>query len=224
LKQYETNKLFWGKYLYKLCIRNSIGSIFRDKNLSHAREILDKLQSQYEFGESLHIQYWRRTQHVSEKAFLDANKLYKFISRTNDYTLRIEGTNICVYSNNREWLHSLKSAISKDSIIGIWEPNTDYLKLLDSNTIIVDKDNGYKFKVTLSANNSMSLEGFANFTKANPKQIRVGPVLMEELEKNGYVNNLYFYARDEKTIQLCRLMLDNIRRIDKLVVKSDIDK
>jgi len=30
---------------------------------------------------------------------------------------------------------------------------------------------------------------------------------------------MYFYARDDRTLQLCNIMLSNIRRIDKLVVK-----
>ena len=66
--------------------------------------------------------------------------------------------------------------------------------------------------------------GFANWAKNNTKQVKIGPVLMKSLETNGYVSDLYFYARDEKTLQLCSLMLSNIRRVDKLVVKSNLDK
>ena len=47
---------------------------------------------------------------------------------------------------------------------------------------------------------------------------------MENLQGHGYVSDLYFYARDEKTVQLCGLMLSNIRRVDKLVLKSSLDK
>jgi hypothetical protein len=42
--------------------------------------------------------------------------------------------------------------------------------------------------------------------------------------ENGYVDGMYFYARDDKTIQLCNLMLNNIRRIDRIVSKRNIDK
>jgi hypothetical protein len=44
------------------------------------------------------------------------------------------------------------------------------------------------------------------------------------METEGWVNGMYFYARDERIIQLCHLMLDNIRRIDKVIYKQDIDK
>jgi hypothetical protein len=223
LKKYETTKLFYGKYLYKLCIFNSVGYIFRGKNLSYPREILDTLQQKYENGEPLEFTSYLRTIKVSEESFLDARKLYKFISRTKNYTLRIEGSTLCVYANDREWLHSLKSTINKNNLREIWEPNPALAKHLEPNTIIVDKDNGYEYKVTLGPGLSDTF-GFANWAKVNTKQVKVGPTLLENLEKNYYVSDMYFYARDEKTLHLCNLMLSNIRRIDKLVVKQSLDK
>ena len=223
MKKFETTKLFWGKYLYKLCINNGIGTIFRDKNLSYAREVLDKLQHQYESGQPLILNSFSRETPVKELSFLDARKLYKFISRTDDWTLRIENTTTCIYTNDREWLHTLKSAINKNNLLELWEPNPDHLPHLTANTIIVDKSNGYDYKITLGPKQS-DTQGFANWARSNSKQVRVGPVLMSNLENHGYVSDLYFYARDEKTVQLCNLMLSNIRRVDKLVVKSNLDK
>ena len=223
LKKCETTKLFWGKYLYKLCISNGIGSIFRDKNLSYAREILDKLQQQYEEGDPLIVTRHFRETPVKELSFLDARKIYKFLSKNDDYTLRIEGTTICIYSNNREWIHTLKSAVNKVNLLEIWEPNPDHLSHLEPNTIIVENSNGYNYKVTLG-NKVGDTSGFANWAKHNPKQVKVGPQLQHNLENNSYVSDMYFYAKDSKILNLCELMLSNIRRIDKLVVKSDLDK
>lgn len=223
LQKLTTTKLFWSKYLYKLCINNGIGHIFRDKNLSYAREILDTLQQQYEAGKPLTLSSFSREYPVSELSFLDARKLYKFISRNDDWTLRIEGSKTCIYSNDREWLHTLKSAINKKNLLEIWEPDPDDLKDLVPNTIIVEKSNGYNYKVTLG-NQQSDTQGFANWAINNPKQVRVGPTLLENLERSGCVSDLYFYARDQKTLQLCSLMLSNIRRVDKLVVKSNLDK
>lgn len=223
MKNLETTKLFWGKYLYKLSINNGIGHIFRDRNLSYVREVLDKLQQQYDSGNTLVIENYFRQIPVKELSFLDARKLYKFLSKTDDYTLRIEGSTVAIYSNNREWLHTLKSAINKDNLLELWEPNPGHLSQLDANTIIVDKSNGYDYKVTFGPKIA-DTAGFANWAKNNQKQVRVGPTLMDNLERSGYVSDLYFYARDEKTLRLCELMLSNIRRIDKLVVKSDLDK
>lgn len=223
MKKQTTNKLFWDKYLYKLCINNGIGHIFRDKNLSYAREVLDKLQQQYESGDSLVIESYYRATPVKELSFLDARKLYKFLSKTDDYTLRIKSSTVCIYSNNKEWLHTLKSAINKENLLELWEPDPKHLSTLDANTIIVDASNGYNYKVTFGPKIA-DTAGFANWAKSNEKQVRVGPTLMGNLERSGYVSDLYFYARDEKTLRLCELMLANIRRIDKLVVKSNLDK
>jgi len=206
-----------------LCIHNSIGSIFRDKNLSYAREVLDTLQQQYEEGEPLIVTKFFREIPVTELSFLDARKLYKFLSKTDDYTLRIEGHTVCIYSNNREWLHTLKSAMNKNNLLEFWEPDPNHLSHLEPNTIIVDKNNGFNYKVTLG-NKIGDTSGFANWAKNNPKQVRVGSQLQHNLENNSYVADMYFYARDDKTLNLCELMLSNIRRIDKLVVKSDLDK
>lgn len=223
LKKLETTKLFWDKYLYKLCINNGIGHIFRDKNLSYARGVLDKLQQQYESGNALILESHYRQIPVKELSFLDARKLYKFLSKTDDYMLRIESSTVCIYSNNKEWLHTLKSAVNKENLLELWEPNPNHLSHLNENTIIVDKNNGYGYKVTFGPKIA-DTAGFANWAKSNEKQVRVGPTLMDNLERSGYVSDLYFYARDEKTLRLCELMLANIRRIDKLVVKSNLDK
>jgi hypothetical protein len=223
LQKFETTKLFYGKYLYKLQLTNSIGRIFRDKNLSYAREVLDSLQLQYEQGEPLRLTFWLREQVVTEQSFLDARKLFKFLSKIDDYTLRIQSNTINVYSNNREWLHTLKSAINKNFVNEMWEPNPKSISHLNANTIIVDKDNGYQYKVTLGPGLSDTV-GFAAWSLNNQEKVKVGPVLLDALRDNQWVSDMYFYARDEKILQLCTLMLSNIRRVDKLVVKANIDK
>lgn len=202
---------------------NSIGRIFRDKNLSYAREVLDSLQLQYEQGEPLRLSFWLREQPVTEQSFLDARKLYKFLCKIDDYTLRIQANRISVYSNNREWLYTLKSAINKNYINEIWEPNPKSIKHLNENSIIVDKDNGFEYKVTLGPG-LYDTFGFASWANNNQEKVKIGPVLLNALRENQWVSDMYFYARDEKILHLCTLMLSNIRRVDKLVIKANIDK
>jgi len=223
LQNHQTTKLFWGEYLYKFTFNNSIGYIFRDKNFSRAREVLDQLQTDYERGNPLIIKKWSREVPLSELSFLDAKTLYKFLSRASNYQLRIEGNSTNIYSNNKEWLHTIKCAINKSNWVGFWEPSEYSINILTPNTIMVDKANGYEFKVTLGPKQS-DTHGFANWARGNPNQVRVCPVLMNNLESQGFVSYLYFYARDEKTVQLCSLMLSNIRRVDKLVVQPINDK
>ena len=163
-----------------------------------------------------------RKDFVTEENFLDAKKLLHFFSKQDDYRIRVEYGNLSIYSSNRDWLIQISRSVKADSLREFWEPSADILKHLDKNTIILNEKIGYDFKVTLGARKGSS--GFAKFAKTNPHLVRVGPILMREMDQDGYVNGMYFYARDEKTIQLCQLMLGNIRRIDKILYKQDIDK
>lgn len=220
MKKYETTKLFYNKYAYRLQICNSLAVCFREKNLSFARQVLDKLQHQFENKEPLEFRLGLRGRPVSESYFKDAKRLLTVFSNMEDYKLRVEQNYINVYANDEDWINRVKNSIQTDhSIISLYKPGN---YKLDANTIIVDKDNGFQYKITLG-NKSGSPE-FALWADNNPKLVKVGPVLREECLNSGWVSGCYFYARDDKTLQLVALIINNIRRIDKLVVKSNIDK
>lgn len=217
MKKYETTKLFWGAYLYRLSISNQLSSSFRDKNLPFARQVLDTMQHEYEQGEPLLLQSGIRKKPVSKECFFDAKKLFNHFNKFDDYKLRIEYPNISIYTNNFEWLNAIMQDVKQSSIISLHTPDPNYINTLTEHNIIVGHDNGYQYKVTLgTAKGDVT---FGQWAINNPKLIKVGPVLLQELLNSGYVNGMYFYARDERTLQLCNLMLSNIRRIDKLVVK-----
>ena len=44
--------------MYRLVVQHNLGVIFRDKNLSYARSILDSLQQQAETGDDIN---WKRS-------------------------------------------------------------------------------------------------------------------------------------------------------------------
>mgnify|MGYP003628070100 FL=1 len=185
-----------------------------------ARQALDTLRRLDENDEPLLLGKGLRLYQVSDRDYNDAKKLYALFSNFEDYKLRVEQMTLNVYGNNRLWILNVAASISKANIIEFWEPNTNYLSLLQKDTILISEDNGYQYKVTFGNNKGES--NFARWAIANPKQVKIGPVCMRELQANGYVSGMYFYARDEKTLQLCSLMTTNIRRIDKLIVKADI--
>ena len=187
-----------------------------------ARQVLDILQRLYENGEPLEIGKGLRLYQVRTKDYHDAKKLYAIFSNFEDYSIRVQSFSLSIYSKDRPWILNIANSIHSDNVISFWEPNNNYLSLLEKNTILVSEDTGYQFKVTFG--NKKGESSFAKWAVSNPKQIRLGPVCKETLENEGYVSGMYFYARDDKTLQLCSLMTNNIRRIDKLIVKSDIDK
>lgn len=208
--------------MYRLQIRNELATYFREKNFTITRATIDRLQRLYDQNLSLDVERGLRVYKVREDTFFDAKKLYNIFLKHDNFKLRVEALCINVYSNDKSWLKSIANTVKGDNVIAFYEPDKDYINLLQKDTIIVDKDNGFEYKVTLGNNKNSSR--FAEWAKLNPKQIKIGPVAYEDMLKNSYVNGLYFYAKNEKTLQLCSLMLDNIRRVDKLIVKPNIDK
>lgn len=222
LRKLETTKLFWGKYLYKLVINNRLAVIFRNKHFSITKMYLNNLEEEYREGRPLVLTKTLRQEVINEDHYFDAKKLYKHLTKAEDYMLRVERASLCIYSNDRAWLMTVKSDICVHNLEEFWEPNTSTINILDSNTIIVDHDIPYNFRVTLGRKKGS--ESFAKWADSNPKQIKLGPVLKETMLNSGFVEGMYFYARDERTLQLCNLMLDNIRRVDRVVSKRNIDK
>ena len=222
MRTLKSHKLFYNQYLYRLQIRNDLAGYFREKNFTVTRYALDRLQRLYDESQMLEVVRGLRVYRVSEDAFFDAKKLYNLFLKYDDFKLRVESLYINVYSNNKSWLQSVAKNIHRENVISFYEPDADYIGLLEKDTIVVEKDNGYQYKVTLGNNKNSSK--FAEWAKLNPKQIKLGPISYKDMANNSYVNGLYFYAKNDKTLQLCALMLDNIRRVDKLIVKPNIDK
>ena len=222
MKKFETHKLFWDEYLYKLVVHNRLATIFRNKNLSHAGQVLGTIREQYENGEPLLLFKSRRQDYVKESQYLDAEKLFHFFSSADNYKLRVESSTINLYSNDYKLLELVSLSLTPGNVTEFWEPQAASIEHLLEKTIILEEKINYQFRITLG--NKRGNTGFAQFAKTNPHLIRIGPVLLKGMETAGWVSGMYFYARDERVIQLCHLMLDNIRRIDKVIYKQDIDK
>ena len=222
MKKCETHKLFWNKYFYKLVINNRLAGAFRNKNLRMAKSFLDSLDIEYKAGRPLMLTKTLRQDVITESHYRDAKKIHKYLNSVDDYMLRVESSNLCIYSNDRKWLTNLKADISAYNLEEFWEPSPEALNILNANTIIVEQEIPFQFRVTLGRKRGN--ENFALWAEKNPKQIKLGPVLKEVMIENGYVDGMYFYARDDRTLQLCNLMLDNIRRVDRIVSKRNIDK
>lgn len=223
MKIHETCSLFYREYLYKLTIKNSLANYFREKNLANARNALDSLQSLYDSNNPLYITRGLRKYSVTEEEYIDSVKLYGIFSKTKeDYKLRVQSSFMCIYSNNLNWLKYTAKQLVPSTVISLHKPDDNTLKLLDRDTIIINEDIGFTYKVTFGSR--MGQPEFGRWAQANPKQVKIGKICLESVLEGGYVDGLYFYVRDEKTLQLCNLMTSNIKRIDKLVVKPKLDK
>lgn len=218
LKKCETVKLFYDLYLYKLVINNSLSPIFRNKNLSHARQVLDPMQRDYEANKALEWKRVLKSSHVSVESFLDAKILLSVFSKADDYRLRIEYSQMCIYSNDKSWLYSIKNKLNPRNVIEFWEPDTQYLDIIkEKNTILIDRYLPFEYKITLGPKGNSQ---FANWARNNSDKIKAGQIFLSEIENDGYVDGMYFYVRDEKVLTLVKLILGYcIKRVDKIVHK-----
>ena len=217
MKRVKTTKLFYDQYMYRLVIQHNLGIIFRDKNIAHARDVLDSLQLQAEHGQDLE---WRRslryTVPVTSESFVTAQYLLaEFTAQGHDnYKLRCEHPFMSIYSNDTNWLNTLMR--KNLSIVSFSQPDINNINDLKPNIILTDENPiSMEYKVTVG--NQVS-SGLSNWITANPDKCKAGSKFLEEVKNNGYVNGMYFYVRDEKVLQLVQIIIGgNIKRVDKFI-------
>ena len=106
-----------------------------------------------------------------------------------------------------------------------WEPDAALSKFLqtEKNVILTNSVPEFPIKVTFG-NNKISPD-FINWLDANQDKSRVGKSTINNIRNGYFTSGLYFYVRDEKVLNLISMLVGhNIRRIDYLVYKKDIDK
>lgn len=217
MKRVKTTKLFYDQYMYRLVIQHNLGIIFRDKNIAHARDVLDSLQLQAEHGEELE---WRRslryTVSVTNESFFTAQYLLaEFTAQGHDnYKLRCENPFMSIYSNDINWLDALMR--KNLSVVSFSQPDVQDINNLKPNIIVTDDDPiPFKYKVTVG--NQVS-NGLSSWIMANPDKCKAGPKFLQTVKNNGYVNGMYFHVRDEKVLQLVQIIIGgNIKRVDKFI-------
>ena len=229
LKFFETQKLHYGKYLYKLVLANPLSSIFRTElqksgDLVYAKVKLDELNERYSRGEVLTKDVWRTTLVIEETEFLDALDIYNNLKSFDDYKIRVErGSFMWLYSNNKELLLLLRNKM-RSSAKEFWEPaeeNINFLKQ-EKNVVLVNSQPDFPLRVWLGYNKIDP--ALANWLENNKDKSSVGNKTLQNI-KNGWCGGNYFYVRNEKVLIMIEMLVGhNIQRIEKLVYKPNIDK
>lgn len=224
MEKHESTKLFYDKFLYRLTFKNVLATIFRNKNLYVARQRLDELQNAADNDQPLLMRNFLREVPIKVQSLNDAKMFYSHISTRSDYILRIEHPSISLYSNDKNWLLDLgeKLDYNKFNACSFSGPSDKYISLLQNtnNVIVVQNPPEFKYKVTLGVQTNNE---FVKWIKNNPDKVKAGKTFLNA-SKNFGGTGMYFYARDKKILQLISLMGVNIRRIDKLICKQDLDK
>ena len=230
LKTFESSKLFYSEYLYKLVFRNDLNNIFRGElqkkeKLSYARAELDQLTEQYRNNQVLYKKAWRTEVPLDINDYFDAMTLYNSLKNYNEYKIRIDPYNtITLFSNNKDFLLRIGYKLKTD-FVEFWEPNVEYIDLLKSSTKIQIVDTIPELPLKVWFNSKRINKDFANWLRGNDDKCKIGKIALESLEQYGYLNGLYIYLRDERVLNLVTLLAGrSIRSVEKLVYRGDIDK
>ena len=230
LKQYESTKLFYSEYLYKLVFRNGLHTIFRHElqkkeKLSYARRELDRLAEDYRNNQPLVKNALRTDIPIANNDYFDAMTVYSALKHSNEYKLRIDPySTITLFSNNKEFLVDLGSKLKTDTL-KFWQPNPDHIDILKSKTKIQIVDKVPALPIRIWFNGIRIDKEFANWVRANQDKCKMGKIALDSLESYGYMNGLYIYLRDDKILNLVTLLAgSSIRSVEKLVYRGDIDK
>lgn len=230
LKKFETRKLFYSEYLYKLVFRNELSNIFRSdlqkkEKLSYARIELDFLTELKRNSFPMMKKTWRTEVLINEIDYADAIELYSKLKTVDNYKIRIDPCHtITLFSNNKTFLLDLANKLHTPWL-NFWEPNVEYVELLKTKTKIQIVDEPPKLPLKVWFNSNRINTDFANWLRANNDKCKIGTIALEGLEKYGYLNGLYIYLRDEKILNLVTLLAgSSIRSVEKLVYRGDIDK
>lgn len=215
MNKFNTNSLFYNKYLYKLCFLNGLASVFRNKNLKYAGQHLDDLQRDYLDGNPLYFSKKLRHIPISVSDFTDSKILYNKLSNVRDYGLRINHPNLCLYSNDYSWLESIAGAISAKC--SIYFPEEEVKKLLDKD-ILYKEQSDYKYRVTLNFEATDKL-GF--WLENNLDKVKCQKDLINDLKEGRGTYGRTFYVKDDNHLMLANLVCSvGFLKIQKIVTKQ----
>ena len=230
LKLYDTRKLHYGEYLYKLVLRNPLCNIFRSElqkngKLSYVREQLDGLTEMYRNNIPLTRKAFRTEIQLDVEDYLDAKDVYSCLKLADDYKLRVSPyMTLILYTNDRSLLVKIINKV-RVSAEEFWEPNDTDLILLQKEENVVIVNSLPQFPLRVWFNNNRVPGDFSNWLDSNKDKSRIGDKALMCLEECGNLNGFYMYVRDDRVLNLVYLLAGcAIRRVDKLVYNNNIDK
>lgn len=227
LKRRKSNRLFYDQYVYKLHFCHKSSVLYRVNIIGTARDKLETLRellsndikgtldipSRRLFGVPSRIE--------SEQEIDQAHTILDYLESRKDYKLRIEYPFMSVFSNDREWLEEMidKAGIQAE----LWAPPRNTIPVLLENpdiTVVASRPE-FQLKVWVRSQAGVVPSSFVEWAEKNTDKVKVTAT---KLYYRTYLKSGYFYARDEKILELVNLMGLATRRIERLVYIKDLDK
>jgi len=209
IKQLESKKLYFSKYLYKLSIVNNYAWVFRSAKQHDGYRVL------LEHGDFLESMSGKKAlglfQPMEYKQLVDIVNIIE--NATSEYKLRTESNVISVFSNDKDWLLSLTLTFTTSTNkFTFYEPTAETVNLvLDGSVVVSDpKLKDFNYRIYFQKHVPAS---FLDWVDKNSEKVFIGKELYSRIKYNRNVYGYYMYVNNNKTLTLITLMIGNsIRR------------
>jgi hypothetical protein len=207
-----TNKLFNGKYQYKIVVVCAGAQLFRSSNFN---ELVDKLKTiKLENpqvpprGKLASYNYGIKSQDDIDYAF----QLYNKMSACKDNLVRVEGSWISVYSNSKSDIDKI-SKIDPDKVKYISSPPAS--GTLVENTVIMPKID-FEYRVTLGKT-TKEHSAFVSWADAN-KKLKLTKSCAKELLKPRSWGGTYFYITGDNNLLMAKMHLgEAVNKVERII-------
>jgi hypothetical protein len=205
LKIYDTTRLFYNKYAYKLTLSFPIGTIFRDKNWKWARTVLD---AHINNDTSKNTLGFFRYNNYPDEDYVVARQMFNILQGwTDDYLIRIEHPKLNLYTSNTEYKDIFLCRFNH-LIKEFHQPVDDelYKKLTNNQNILIENSDKWKFQIELEygvpvSENLKNLKDKEQIYFRNKKIVRVIKVknektlLLVQLTLQNHIKKIYTIER-----------------------------
>lgn len=221
-----TTKLFYKKYAYRLSVRCLVASIFRNKDFNYAKYRIDSWNQDVSKGISPRLGHRSDSLLPISDLHFALRLLNIFTTTSTDYTLRIEGRTLNVFSNDTVWLSDLKNKLGVN-VIEFTQPANDQTAeflLKNPNYEVVKSNVQYKYKIKTRFCKG-DYKSFGEWCKSFSKHVRISGLFLEELLNSSSIyEGRLVYVKDEKTLNIVTMFIgEAIQSITHLVTVEDLD-
>lgn len=220
MKISKTQKLFYGKWPYKVSIQ------FRGAHLIrfYGAEIL--IHRFNNPNDNFHYHGFKQGE--LEELERCARLIHK-LQDIGNIKYRYESNTINMFTDTRDVYDKLRGMFFSN-IKEVWEPNdlseVEYLKD-NINNVIVEflPHKKYKYKVILKYSTPARIkESLIKWIDNNLSTVKVANSTVQFLKSMSYTQSPFIYIEDSKTLMLFQLIAgDQIKKTEKFILRSDIN-
>lgn len=230
MKQSETKKLFFGKYMYRITFCSPLAHYFHktssfnatiknlEKIINDAQELIRK------YNAPAKIKRWNRHYTVDADHLHQLEKFKDIlVEYDGEFRSRTEMNNVSVYTNDEKMINKIISSIDNKDITEVIKPNPNSKHILEENNevYIVNKPSEYKYRVIVSGSVQNS-KNLADWLENNKEKIKASSCAINGFKFEYWMSNLIFYVRDDKVLTMAQMMLGkNIKQVQKLIFVGD---